>query len=370
MKRLCLLFAALTAGCAAFAQFAVGSTTITFNDPTRSGGFGSGGGPGRQIQTEIYYPATAAGTNVAVADGEFPVITFGHGFLMVWSAYQNIWQEFVARGYIMAFPRTEGGTFPNHQNFALDLALVNDRMLELNDNPASIFFNKLDGTSALMGYSMGGGCATVAAANNPNITALATLALAETNVSAIGAAANVTVPAVVLSGTSDGVTPPSEHHIPIYNALASDCKHRVNIIGGAHCYFNNSNFNCDTGEFFASSGISVSRAQQQQITYDYLNAWLDAVLKGSCDGWTAFNELIDDDPRTTVNADCASGLDPNPCPCPGDFNNDGVIDTADLLVFLGNYGCAGECLGDFTGDGITGTGDLLIFLSVFGTLCP
>ena len=49
-----------------FAQFSVGHTTITFNDPTRTGGFGSGGGTGRQIQTEIYYPAASAGTGVEV----------------------------------------------------------------------------------------------------------------------------------------------------------------------------------------------------------------------------------------------------------------------------------------------------------------
>ena len=65
----------------------VGHTTITFNDPNRSGGFGNGGGPGRQIQTEIYYPATTSGENVAVANGQWPVIVFGHGFAMNWDAY-------------------------------------------------------------------------------------------------------------------------------------------------------------------------------------------------------------------------------------------------------------------------------------------
>jgi hypothetical protein len=44
------------------AQFSVGHRTMTFNDPSRTGGFGSGGGAGRQIQTEIYYPAATAGT--------------------------------------------------------------------------------------------------------------------------------------------------------------------------------------------------------------------------------------------------------------------------------------------------------------------
>ena len=88
--------------------FPIGHTTITFNDPTRTGGFGSGGGTGRQIQSEIYYPGTTSGEDVNLASGTFPVLIVGHGFVMAWDAYQNLWEEFVPRGYIMVFPRTEG----------------------------------------------------------------------------------------------------------------------------------------------------------------------------------------------------------------------------------------------------------------------
>ena len=111
-------------------NFPIGHTTITFNDPTRSGGFGSGGGSGRQIQTEIYYPSTSNGTNTPVANGTFPIIVFGHGFAMSWDAYENIWEDLVAKGYIMAFPRTEGSLLPapSHANFGLDLALVEIKM--------------------------------------------------------------------------------------------------------------------------------------------------------------------------------------------------------------------------------------------------
>ncbi|MFM7683962.1 MAG: hypothetical protein ACKO7P_14650, partial [Bacteroidota bacterium] len=123
------------------AQYQVGHTTITFNDPARTGGFGSGGGAGRQIQTEIYYPSTTAGDNVAVASGQFPVITFGHGFAMAWDAYTNIWQRYVAKGYILAFPRTEGGLIPgpSHGDFGTDLKQVSDKMLALNSVTNSIF---------------------------------------------------------------------------------------------------------------------------------------------------------------------------------------------------------------------------------------
>jgi hypothetical protein len=75
MKHL-LIIIFLSIGANSFCQYSIGSTTITFNDPARSGGFGSGGGPGRQIQCEIYYPASSAGVNVAVSTGEFPVIVF------------------------------------------------------------------------------------------------------------------------------------------------------------------------------------------------------------------------------------------------------------------------------------------------------
>lgn len=81
MKKILLLVFSIVS-LIVFSQYQVGHTTITFNDPTRSGGFGSGGGSGRQIQTEIYYPAAVAGDNVPVVAGEHPVIVFGHGFAM------------------------------------------------------------------------------------------------------------------------------------------------------------------------------------------------------------------------------------------------------------------------------------------------
>jgi hypothetical protein len=77
MKKLLLIIVAFPS--LVFCQFSIGHTTITFNDPARTGGTGSGGGAGRQIQTEIYYPAATAGVDVPVSNGNFPVITFGHG---------------------------------------------------------------------------------------------------------------------------------------------------------------------------------------------------------------------------------------------------------------------------------------------------
>ncbi|MFZ8836851.1 MAG: choice-of-anchor B family protein [Flavobacteriales bacterium] len=56
--------------------------------------------------------------------------------------------------------------------------------------------------------------------------------------------------------------------------------------------------------------------------------------------------------------------------CPGDFNSDGLISVADLLVYLGEFGCEINCVADFDSDGLVNINDLLGFLSVFGEDCP
>jgi hypothetical protein len=53
--------------------------------------------------------------------------------------------------------------------------------------------------------------------------------------------------------------------------------------------------------------------------------------------------------------------------CPEDINGDGVVDTEDLLILLGNWGNAGD--GDVDGDGVVGTADLLMLLAAWGE-CP
>jgi hypothetical protein len=56
--------------------------------------------------------------------------------------------------------------------------------------------------------------------------------------------------------------------------------------------------------------------------------------------------------------------------CPGDFNEDGYIDTGDILMLLSDFGCeVGNCPCDLNGDERTDTQDILIFLSLFDTPC-
>ncbi|MEY5001720.1 MAG: hypothetical protein RLZZ211_1756 [Bacteroidota bacterium] len=268
----------------------IGHTTLTFNDPNRTGGFGSGAGAGRQIQTEIYYPSATTGENVAVANGTWPLIVFGHGFAMNWDAYSNIWNQLVPLGYIMAFPRTESGLFPapSHGDFGQDIALIAQKMTDAGQTSGNLFEAKISEFVCAMGHSMGGGAAVLAASQSTIFDAYLGLAPAETNPSAIAAATNLQIPSLILSGSNDGVTPPNQHHLPIYDAIPHDCKSIASLIGGGHCYFANTNFNCDFGESTSSTGISLTRAEQQSLSYQQITPWLSYFLDRSCSGFETF----------------------------------------------------------------------------------
>lgn len=58
-------------------------------------------------------------------------------------------------------------------------------------------------------------------------------------------------------------------------------------------------------------------------------------------------------------------------PCPGDLDNNGQIDLADLAMLLAAFGCTGGgCTGDIDGNGSTDLADLAALLAVFGSTCP
>lgn len=87
--------------------------------------------------------------------------------------------------------------------------------------------------------------------------------------------------------------------------------------------------------------------------------------------WVNNDDAIGTDPSFAVDdITLSGGLIDTEVPCIGDFNNSGNIDTIDLLLFLGNFGCIADCPYDMIPDGIVAVDDLLAFLTVYGTICP
>src|SRR5690349_17380537 len=104
----------LMAGYAQAQTWEVGNQVMTFTDPSRGN---------RQIETQIFYPADVAGTNVPLgspSDQKFPVMVFGHDLDVPYTDYFYIWNKFARYGFIVAFPTTEMGANPNVEEYAKD----------------------------------------------------------------------------------------------------------------------------------------------------------------------------------------------------------------------------------------------------------
>ena len=336
--------------CSSLSAQQIGHTTVTFIDSLRNN---------RQIATEIYYPATSAGNNTPIAAGVFPLITFGHGFVMVWSAYQNFWDSLVPEGYILAFPTTEGSFSPSHADFGKDLKFLIAK-IQSSGVGAVIPSASVGTTSAIMGHSMGGGCSFLAAENNLMITTMVSFASANTNPSSITASQQVSVPTLLFSGTNDCVTPPSQHQNIMYDSTAAAFKTQVNITGGGHCFFANSNFNCTFGENTCSPSPTITRAEQQSVTNNFLKLWLAYFLKNDCQKAQDFQDSLSMSSKISYRQSqaigCFTGITnsnfypnsfkvfPNPFSTQTTLQTDILLHNATFTV----YNCLGQTVREIT----------------------
>ncbi|CAL2086649.1 T9SS type A sorting domain-containing protein [Tenacibaculum sp. 190524A05c] len=278
-----------------FAQeYEIENYTKTFTDSDRRN---------RRVTAKIYYPNQQTSVNE-----NYPVIVFGHGFVMNYSAYENFFDTLVSKGYIVAFVTTEGSVFANHRAYAEDLAfMVNQVKTEAMDSNSPIY-NLVGDTNALLGHSMGGGAAIVAA-SMVEVNTLVTFAPAKLRFNTTTPATQVTEEAIVFSGSADGVTKPSENHIPLYESLGSNCKYFISITGGAHCYYAMPNGYCDFGERFSSRDITVTRSEQQEIMFTYVIPWLDYKLKNDSSSYDEFVNTLNNASEVTYDNYCSNELD-------------------------------------------------------------
>lgn len=283
--------------------FAVGSTEFTWPDPSRNN---------RQIAVKAYYPAVSSGTDTAPAEGTFPSIVFGHGFVMSYTAYENLWEYYVPKGYIFLMVDMENTFSPSHENFGRDILFTGKTFQQKSQSESTFpLYQKHSGKTGFAGHSMGGGASVLAASFEPSFPHLVVgMAPAETNPSAVAAAPAVNAPYLIFAGTSDAVTPPAEHQIPIYNALGSSCKFLVSMNGAAHCYYANANGPCDLGETVSGGNITLTREEQQAKVNAVLEPLFAVFLKGLSAQSDAFeSSLLQSGIETTVG--CGLSMDEN-----------------------------------------------------------
>ncbi|MBC7694245.1 MAG: T9SS type A sorting domain-containing protein [Burkholderiales bacterium] len=301
MKKIILLITTSFTFLANAQTFPVGHMSINFKDVSRtstgysiSGGITTNTATGRNIGTEVYYPATTTGTNTSVASGQFPVVVFGHGFVMTYDNYDNIFNRLAALGYIVLLPRTEGSTSPVHADFGADLAFLASAGMNLNAASSNTLLNTFNGKviqkSAIGGHSMGAGSSFLGAASNSTITCLFNMCAATTNPSSINSASLVTVPTLMISGEMDSVADTTVQNSH-FTAIVSTKKFHVIITGAKHCDFGNgTSFLCTFGQP-ACTGTGCNATLFNRYM-SYLEPFLANQLKSDCTAGNAFMSLI------------------------------------------------------------------------------
>ncbi len=154
-----------------------------------------------------------------------PAVAFGRGWLQPESRYDDLLRHLASWGIVAACPGTQHGLLPSHRQYATDLRTTLDvcTSARLGDGGISVDPGKL----GLAGHSMGGGCAVLAAADDPRCRAVVTLALSETVPSALRAAQRCDAPALHLAAGNDRIAPPVGHAEPVAMAWAGPVQLRT-----------------------------------------------------------------------------------------------------------------------------------------------
>ncbi len=228
----------------------------------------------------LYYPALSPGSNAAY-DGSgapYAAITFGHGFFQAVSSYQSTLEHLATHGYFVIASDSEGGLAPNHQNFADDIKRCLTYLEQENSTATSVLFGQVATTKfGASGHSMGGGASILAASQDTRIRALANLAAAETNPSAIAAMPSIGIPVSLISASSDTIVPVGSNGQTMFNG-GNTPKILPVIQGGWHCGFEDSNgIGCDSG--------TITRDRQLSETRRLLTSFFNLYLKRTESDW-------------------------------------------------------------------------------------
>ncbi|GIV10258.1 MAG: hypothetical protein KatS3mg019_2349 [Fimbriimonadales bacterium] len=259
------------------------------------------------FNAQLYYPATATGDN-APYDGSgapYPAVSFGHGFLQPPERYRSILEHLATWGYFVIATESGLELFPNHRAYAEDLRHCLTYLEQQHADPNSTLFGQVaTGQFGVSGHSMGGGASILAAAADTRIKAVANLAAAETNPSAIQASPQVTVPHSLISGSADTITPLSSNGQRMYNAGFAPKLLPV-IQGGWHCGFQDASMiGCDSGP--------MPRATQLQITRRLLTAFFELYLRNDLVAWAdVWGDGVLKDPQIQLTAETGIQIEPD-----------------------------------------------------------
>jgi dienelactone hydrolase len=221
--------------------------------------------PGRSFSARIAYPTRG---------GPYPAIAFAHGYGIDSSYYRGTLRALASAGYVVIAPDSETGQFPSHSRLANDLRrslrwLGRQSATGSRDVPRG---KVNSGRLGVVGHSMGGGVALLAASRDRSIDTVATLAAADTApVRASVAVRRLRVPSLFVVGSDDRIVPAAGTAVMFRRAPSPSLL--ASIRGGSHCGFMETiPSGCDAG--------FISYVEQLRLTREQLRRWFDKHLRG------------------------------------------------------------------------------------------
>lgn len=138
-----------------------------------------------------------------VAGRGYPVVGLSHGWLQPAARYADTMRYLASWGLVVVAPDTQRGPIPSHGAMAQDLLLslrqvAGSRLAGGRVRPNG---DRL----GVLGHSIGGGAAVLAAAAEKSVGAVVTVTAAATRPSAVEAATRVHVPGLHLVGAEDDI---------------------------------------------------------------------------------------------------------------------------------------------------------------------
>jgi len=268
-------------------KYETGELSLKFIDKERGN---------RRIPVDIYYPVNSlrsdSDTYPDISE-KFPVICFGHGYLISGKWYDHICDILVPEGFILIIPASEDGLFPSHKTLAKDMNFALNEISKLNQDKSSPLFNRIDTVKCMMGHSMGGGSLFLGVNLSRDVKSIVALAPLDTRPSAVKAAASVKIPTLIFAGSNDCITPPDKHQLPVYNSSASPDKIYILIKGGTHCQMGVSHPKCSSAEKVAGCReINISGDEQLKILARYILPWLKFHLYNDNEAGIQFTTVL------------------------------------------------------------------------------
>ena len=264
--------------------YAVGRTTFEVTDPTRDN---------RTLPVDVWYPSdpdqvegvpksefdllvTKSEAPLAYADpavsthGRFPLVVFSHGSGGIRFQSWFLMEYLASRGFIVAAPDHVGntaldGAFGTSTPFAvtahnrpLDISLVIDRMLARDRAAGDAFQGKIDRRRiAVAGHSFGGFTALAMASGyedipaDPRVKAIVPISPAS-SILTDDQLSSITVPTLLLGGTSDFTTPIDSETTRPWSLISSPSRYRVDVDRAGHASFTNI---CDLVDILLDAGL-------------------------------------------------------------------------------------------------------------------